>query len=72
MSEDNPQIQCLPDGPYLLTKNETTKVSLHVTGPDGETVSEVTGVALCRCGASKNKPFCDDSHLHIKFSDEQN
>jgi len=71
MSEDNPQIQCLPDGPYLLTKNETTKVSLHVTGPDGETVSEVTGVALCRCGGSRNKPFCDGAHRNNGFSDKR-
>lgn len=36
---------------------------------------EVTGqndlgfrITLCRCGASKNKPFCDSSHNEIKFS----
>jgi CDGSH-type Zn-finger protein/uncharacterized Fe-S cluster protein YjdI len=25
-------------------------------------------VALCRCGASKNKPFCDASHFAVNFS----
>ena len=24
-------------------------------------------VALCRCGASKNKPFCDGTHRNIEF-----
>ena len=36
---------------------------LRVETPDGEMLLEDTRVALCRCGLSKNKPFCDNSHL---------
>ncbi|MGH8752221.1 MAG: CDGSH iron-sulfur domain-containing protein [Burkholderiales bacterium] len=38
----------------------------------GESLSCVRGVALCRCGASKNKPFCDGSHWQAGFKDERN
>lgn len=27
---------------------------------------------FCRCGASNNKPFCEDSHNSINFKDEKN
>ena len=40
-----------------------------VRGSDGATVAKDTRVALCRCGQSANKPFCDRSHAKIGFSD---
>ena len=49
---------------------------LRISGPveivnkDGNTVLEGTRAALCRCGASRNKPFCDNSHQMIKFDSE--
>ena len=36
---------------------------------DGYEYESRNRVTLCRCGASKNKPFCDGSHAAIKFKD---
>ncbi len=47
-------VRVLPNGPYLINE----KILLDVCGQ----VNEASGVALCRCGASKRKPFCDGSH----------
>ncbi len=38
-----------------------------VVTDDGEEVVHDVRLTLCRCGASKNKPFCDNSHLAIGF-----
>ncbi|MDE2944386.1 MAG: CDGSH iron-sulfur domain-containing protein [Gemmatimonadota bacterium] len=35
----------------------------------GETVADTDDVALCRCGHSANKPFCDGSHNRVGFDD---
>ncbi len=48
------------NGPIYIQGN------VKITTPDGETLQD-TRVALCRCGASDNKPFCDNSHLKIDF-----
>ncbi|MCB9529714.1 MAG: CDGSH iron-sulfur domain-containing protein [bacterium] len=42
--------------------------ALHLAGVDGEGETR-TRIALCRCGASKNKPFCDNSHEKDGFID---
>ncbi len=51
-----------PDGPIYLHGN------IEITLPDGSVHTD-TRVALCRCGATKNKPFCDNSHKDIEFKD---
>lgn len=38
-----------------------------LTGPDGQAMEAKPVMALCRCGASKNKPYCDGSHNQIGF-----
>ncbi len=42
---------------------------VRVVGGDGIPYEIRNRVTLCRCGASKNKPFCDGSHAAIKFKD---
>ena len=43
---------------------------IPVIGSDGFEYEVRNRVTLCRCGASKNKPFCDGTHAAIGFSDE--
>ncbi len=52
----------LPNGPYLV------KGSIRILDPEGNAFSvERQSVALCRCGASTTKPFCDGTHSRIGF-----
>jgi CDGSH-type Zn-finger protein len=57
-----PRITCLKNGPYLLENARLLRAS-------GETWPTDKGVALCRCGGSQNKPFCDGTHGTIGFRD---
>jgi len=43
---------------------------IAVVSADGFEYEVRNRVTLCRCGASKNKPFCDGAHASIKFKDE--
>jgi CDGSH-type Zn-finger protein len=52
-------------GPLKITGNIT------LIGEDGE-VTHANHLTLCRCGASKSKPICDDQHLDIEFLDMGN
>lgn len=42
---------------------------IAITAADGFEYEVRNRVTLCRCGASRNKPFCDGSHAQIKFHD---
>ena len=52
-----------PNGPYVVKGK-----ALLLDTVRGKGGSETT-CTLCRCGASKNKPFCDGSHWDINFTD---
>ena len=51
-----------PNGPLLVRG----RLSLQAPGSQPR---EEYRVALCRCGASENKPFCDNSHRAVGFRD---
>ena len=42
---------------------------VQLVGGDGFEYEVRNRVTLCRCGASKNKPFCDGAHVSIGFND---
>lgn len=58
-----PAIQVTKAGPYHVTGGV---VLADETRGEGASVEHYT---LCRCGGSKNKPFCDGSHWYIGFGD---
>lgn len=59
------RITQIKDGPIMLQGNVELK-----TG-SGRVAWSGKKVALCRCGASKNKPFCDGSHNAVGFKSEE-
>jgi CDGSH-type Zn-finger protein len=57
-----PSITPLHDGPYLV------KGEVKIVDPEGNEFQVGRGtVALCRCGNSASKPFCDGSHVRVGF-----
>ncbi len=50
-----------PNGPLFV------RGPIRIVAQDNTPLREDTRVALCRCGASANKPFCDGSHRRIGF-----
>jgi CDGSH-type Zn-finger protein/uncharacterized Fe-S cluster protein YjdI len=54
-------IDPLKNGPLQVRGN------LEVVSGTGRTVNKVTSTYLCRCGLSKNKPYCDGSHVAAGF-----
>lgn len=43
---------------------------IPIVAADGQPYEVRNRVTLCRCGASRNKPFCDASHAQIGFTDD--
>ncbi|HEY8296842.1 MAG TPA: CDGSH iron-sulfur domain-containing protein [Candidatus Baltobacteraceae bacterium] len=57
-------IKARESGPYLVTGSFTL---IDADGNPYETANPKGNVALCRCGGSATKPFCDGTHAKIGF-----
>jgi CDGSH-type Zn-finger protein len=57
-----PTIECKPNGPYLVRNIDDLRNSR------GERIETKPVMALCRCGGSATKPFCDGTHQKNGFS----
>ena len=54
----------------LVTTGGPLKMTGNITLIDEDgSVTHSNSLSLCRCGASNNKPLCDDQHLEIEFFD---
>jgi uncharacterized Fe-S cluster protein YjdI len=61
MNDRHTTVEVAPNGPLLVKGTVTVK---HA---DGRVELKENQCALCRCGASGNKPFCDGSHRKTGF-----
>ena len=59
---DDTLVEPRPNGPLFL------RGRIRIEDADGNLIREDTRVALCRCGGSANKPFCDGTHRRNGFT----
>jgi CDGSH-type Zn-finger protein len=60
--DDEATITPYRDGPYIVRGN------FQLTGQDGEPIdARRRTIALCRCGRSQIRPFCDGTHRLVGF-----
>ncbi len=56
----------LKNGPYLVS-GDLSELELSDAGGERYDLAGKNTVALCRCGGSVSKPFCDGQHSKIGF-----
>ncbi|MFN0092920.1 MAG: CDGSH iron-sulfur domain-containing protein [Acidimicrobiales bacterium] len=75
VAEVTAQIKARPNGPYVVTGSVPLVVKTPVETAASEPIGWITGptldrgaaYALCRCGGSANKPYCDGTHANNGF-----
>ncbi|MFT6815735.1 MAG: CDGSH-type Zn-finger protein [Sphingobacteriales bacterium] len=61
-----PSVFIAPNGPYVVSGEPALENTVRAEGASKEHFT------LCRCGGSKNKPFCDGTHWYNEFKDDKN
>ena len=58
-----PTVRLRRNGPYVIEGDDVTVVDWNGV----EYAVDRRPIALCRCGASTKKPFCDGTHSRVGF-----
>lgn len=66
-----PSIEILQDPEKKASGPIFVKGNIPIESSDGSIYEIRNRVVLCRCGKSKNKPFCDATHISIGYSDHK-
>jgi CDGSH-type Zn-finger protein len=65
----NPSISLIEDPNQKISGPLWIKGNVQIESSDGKKYEKRNRVTLCRCGKSKNMPFCDGTHIDINFND---
>ena len=73
------KIEVTKDGPYLVSGGLPLSEQWIVTNAEGDSLEYREGknfpaqaqYALCRCGQSASKPFCDGTHALVGFKTDE-
>lgn len=73
------KVKIMKNGPYIITGNIPLYKQVMISDENGHAtkfkekkeISQKPSYSLCRCGQSKNKPFCDGNHKTSGFNGEE-
>ena len=68
--EYEPSIEILQDPEQGTSAGLFVKGNIPIESADGEIYEQRSRTVLCRCGRSRNKPFCDAAHVSYGYSDK--
>jgi CDGSH-type Zn-finger protein len=69
--EYKPSVEILQDPEKGVSAGIFVKGNIPIESADGQLYEVRNRAVLCRCGKSKNKPFCDAAHVSTKYTDKK-